>query len=98
MTGSDPLKKNIEKFLARRVDTVLESQLVMKAKLKQMGLSGQLKSAGDLIPPVAMYIACSPALDTSEQYVKWVDEVTKSMKQDGRLETILDRYGVPPWW
>ncbi|EAT11321.1 transporter substrate-binding domain-containing protein [Bermanella marisrubri] len=98
MTGSDPLKKNIEKFLARRIDTVLESQLVMKAKLKQMGLVGYLKSAGNLIPPVAMYIACSPALESSKQYVKWVDETTKAMKQDGRLERLLDRYGVPPWW
>lgn len=98
MTGSDPLKKNIEKFLARRIDTILESRLVMKAKLKQMGLTGQLKSAGDLIPPVAMYIACSPALESSKQYVQWVDEGTKAMKQDGRLERLLARYGVPPWW
>lgn len=98
MTGSDPLKKNIQKFMARRIDTLLESHLVMKAKLQQMGLRDHFKSAGQLIPPVEMYIACSPALESSQQYVKWVDETTKAMKQDGRLERLLARYGLTPWW
>lgn len=94
--GNDALDKNIKKLAAGRIDVVVESPNVMRAKLKEMGVSG-IKLAGTLGEPSEMYIACSPATGKSEAYIKLVEEGTAKLRASGKLEDIMGRYGMSDW-
>ncbi|MDX5298888.1 MAG: transporter substrate-binding domain-containing protein [Gammaproteobacteria bacterium] len=95
--GDNALENNIQKLLAGRIDTTVESPLVMAAKLKDMGLQGQVAVAGTLGEPNAMYIACSPAKADSQALVRMLDEGTRTLRESGALARILERYGLTDW-
>lgn len=94
--GNDALEKNIKKLQAGRVDVLVESPSVLAAKMKDMGVSG-FKRAGDMGEPSEMYIACSPAKDSSADYVKLVDEGTAKLRASGELDKIMSDYGMTDW-
>lgn len=56
MSGNNGLEKNIKKLQSKRLDVVIESKLVMDAKLKEMNLTGQIVSAGTVDEPYNLYI------------------------------------------
>lgn len=98
INANNALEKNIRKVLGGRVDAILESPPVLKAQLQKMDMSGELESAGELAEPVRMYIACSPANEErSRKLVEWVDEGTRKLRESGKLDEILDRYGMEDW-
>ncbi|KPQ04843.1 MAG: ABC-type uptake system substrate-binding component [Idiomarinaceae bacterium HL-53] len=94
--GNDALEKNIKKLEAGRVDVVIESPSVMLAKMNELGVSG-IKSAGLLGEPTPMYIACSPAKSSSQDYVQLVNEGTERLRASGELAAIMARYGMTDW-
>jgi polar amino acid transport system substrate-binding protein len=94
--GNDALEKNIKKLEAGRVDVLVESPSVLAAKMKDMGVTG-FKRAGDMGEPSKMYIACSPAKESSKDYVKLVDEGTAKLRESGELEKIMANYGMTDW-
>lgn len=70
----------------------------MKAKLKELKLSGELVSAGRLADSSPMYIACSPAnKERSKKLVNWVDEGTRKLRESGELQKIMEKYGLSDW-
>lgn len=95
--ANNALEQNIHKVIGGRIDGTVESVSVMSAKLKEMGLAGQLQPAGQLGKPTPMYIACSPAKATSKQYISWIDQGTDEMRKDGSLQKILSKYGLSDW-
>lgn len=97
LKANNALEQNIKKVMGGRIDTTAESPSVMRAKLKDMGLEGKLVSAGRLGEPTPMYIACSPANKSSQTYVDLVDKGTRELRAEGKLESILDRYGLEDW-
>ncbi|WP_396588585.1 substrate-binding periplasmic protein [Bermanella sp. R86510] len=97
MSGNDALDKNIFKFKARRIDTLLESKKVMEAKLMQLGEQGLLVSAGLVVEPTDMYLACSPNKASSERYIEMVNKTMPELKRSGVLDQILNRYGLQSW-
>lgn len=94
--GSDALDKNIRKLTAGRVDVVVESPNVMRAKLQEMGVNNVMQ-AGTLGEPSEMYIACSPAKPSSQGYIKLVNEGTETLRASGKLDAIMQRYGMSDW-
>ena len=94
--GSDALDKNIRKLSAGRVDVLVESPNVMRAKLQEMGVSN-VKQAGTLGEPAEMFIACSPAKASSQSYIKLVNEGTGKIRASGKLSSIMQRYGMSDW-
>lgn len=94
--ANNGLENNIKKLKAGRVDIVAESPSVMGAKLKEMGVSG-IVSAGALGEATEMYIACSPAKESSKDYVKLIDEGTSKMLASGEFTKILESYGISDW-
>lgn len=94
--GSDALEKNIKKLEAGRADVIIESPAVMRAKLKEMGVSG-IVLAGTLDEPSDLFIACSPAKASSRQYVALVDEGTAKLRASGELARIMASYGLEDW-
>ncbi|QTL38186.1 substrate-binding periplasmic protein [Pseudoalteromonas viridis] len=97
MSGDGALDKNIKKLLAGRIDTIVESVAVLEAKVKEMGVQGQVVSAGELTKATPMYIACSPENPLSVGYMKMVDAAMPVLKSNGTLDKILDSYGLQPW-
>lgn len=97
INGNNGLENNIRKVLAGRVTATVESPAVMRAKLKEMGLSGELEPAGALDESSPMYIACSPAKASSQDYVRMFDEGIRELRANGKLREILARYGLEDW-
>jgi polar amino acid transport system substrate-binding protein len=69
----------------------------MNAKLKNLGISGALKEAGNISAPVKMYMACTPKHQSSQLFVDIIDNEMKNLETSGELKTILQRYGLTPW-
>lgn len=69
----------------------------MDAKLQEMELIGQITPAGQLGEEETMYIACTPAKETSQHYIKWFDEGTRKLRESGRLAAIMAKYGLSDW-
>jgi len=97
INANNALEQNIKKMLKGRIDVVLESHLVMEAKLKTMGLSNEVAFAGELVAAEDMYIACSPARSTSKEYTKYFSEGIRKLRSSGKLKQILDKYGLKDW-
>lgn len=97
LNANNALEQNIKKMLKGRIDVVVESHLVMEAKLKKMGVSNEVAFAGELVAAESMYIACSPARSTSKEYVKYFSEGIKKLRSSGKLKQILDKYGLKDW-
>lgn len=95
--GDNALENNIKKVLAGRLTATVESPLVMLSKLKEMGLQGEVIDAGKLGEPSDIYIACSPAKESSKALMILVDEGTSKLRQSGELQKILDKYGLKDW-
>tara|TARA_R110001592_G_scaffold7032_3_gene39492 strand:+ start:29766 stop:30533 length:768 start_codon:yes stop_codon:yes gene_type:complete len=98
VNANNALEQNIKKLQAGRVDAVIEAHLVMNAKLKDMGISqDEFISAGLLGEANKMYIACSPAKESSKKYTKWFSEGIQMLRDSGKLQAILDKYGLKDW-
>lgn len=95
--ANNSLEQEIHMVLKARVDATVSTVDVMEAKLKDMGLEGQLQQVGTVGKPTQMYIACSPAEENSKLYVQWVDEGTRALRSSGQLQQILDKYGLKDW-
>jgi polar amino acid transport system substrate-binding protein len=95
--GNNALETNIKKLRIGRIDTLVESAHVMNAKLKNLGIPGALKEAGNISAPVKMYMACTPKHQSSQLFVDIIDNEMKNLETSGELKTILKRYGLTPW-
>lgn len=97
LSGNNALDQNIKKLLAGRLDVVAESPMVMNAKLQEMKLSGKLIAVGDLDEPYDLYIACSPAKQSSKVYAELLSKGMDELRASGELKAILDKYGLEDW-
>lgn len=97
VSGDNALEQNLKKVLAGRVVTTLESVYVAEAKIKDMGLAGQVEQAGLFGEPTPMYIACSPAKASSKDYAKLLTDGIRQLRSSGKLATILAKYGLKDW-
>lgn len=97
MGGDDPLKKNILKLKAKRIDTMIEVKPVFDHTVKEMGVADLFKSAGSDGEADPVYIAFSPKNPKSKEYAKILSDGIKEMRQSGELATILAKYGQKDW-
>lgn len=97
LNANNALEQNIKKLNAGRIDTVVESHLVMKAKLMEMGLADNIVPAGALTESEPIFIACSPAKASSKIYSKLFSDGIQKLRASGQLKTILDKYGLTDW-
>ena len=95
--GEAALERNIKMLLAGRVDLVLEAPYVFAAKAREMGVMDRVKEVDRVGDPEDLFIACSPVKDTSEEYLRLLDEGIRELRETGELQRILDKYGVEDW-
>jgi len=97
INANNALEQNIKKLLAGRIDALVESDLVLDAKLQEMGLEGQIKPAGQLVGATEMYIACSPSKPGMQDIVNQLNEGLIQLRERGKLKPILTKYGLKDW-
>lgn len=97
ISGKDPLKMNIKKLKAGRLNTILDGVAPVMWQLKQLGAENYLKIAGEVLPPEPIYLACSPAKFSSQRIVNLADKGFLRIRASGELQSILDRYDIPMW-
>jgi polar amino acid transport system substrate-binding protein len=99
--GDSASMQNIKKLLAGRIDVMLEDKNVANNLLQSMGLSGQLRDAGQLDPTIDadeyVYIAFSPKDKNSPTLASLFDKGMKRLRDSGELKAILSRYDVSDW-
>lgn len=93
-SGQQALGQNLAKLLEGRVDVVLENSWVMQEYLARRGYIGTVRHAGCQQPDIPIYLAFSPALPRSRDYVQLLDQGLRRYRADGRMQTLLERYGV----
>lgn len=96
-SGEVPLKRNIKKVLAGRMDALLESPPVFLYTAAEMGVKDQLKSAGQVVAPKKAYIGFSPRIPNAKKYAAWLSQGIEEMRKSGRLDEILGRYNLKDW-
>jgi len=96
-TGDHALEINLRKLFAGRIDTILENEYVLNAKLAAKDHPFPLKNAGYLSYAIPIYFACSPTLPSSQEYVQWADQQLPKLRKTGRLKRILSRYQLSDW-
>lgn len=93
-SGDKALELNLGKLRLGRLDALLENSWVVQAMLAQQGKAGELREAGCREPDVPIYLAFSPALPSSARYVELFEQGLQRYRADGRLQALLERYGV----
>ena len=91
------LRQNIGKLLSNRLDVVVEFDLIMDAKLNELGYSQDVIPAGELTSGEPLYLACGPNKPSSAKYVDMFSNGIIKMRENGTLQKILDKYGLADW-
>jgi len=94
--GTQPLDQSLKMVAAGRVDAAMESRTVLDYKLRKLGLAESLAIAGGTRSG-PIYVAFSPKHPKARDYGRILDQGIREMRADGRLQAILDRYGVRDW-
>jgi polar amino acid transport system substrate-binding protein len=93
LSGDNALEQNLQKLLAGRIDLVPEESSVLSYTLANLGITDQVEIVTD--PEVYdLYIAFSPALESSEMYASQLTEGVERLRATGRINEILARYGL----
>ncbi|MDT4835486.1 Bacterial extracellular solute-binding protein [compost metagenome] len=96
VSGDQALEMNVEKVLLGRIDATIENAWVMDAHLAGSGQRDKLVQAGCRSPDVPIYLAFSPALASSTRHAALFEAGLKRMRETGRLNQLLQRYGLSP--
>ncbi len=92
--GEQALALNVRKVELGRLDALLENTWIMAMYQDQHGNLDDLVEVGCRVPDVPIYIAFSPVLSSSARYRDIFDEGVRRYRQDGRLDALLQRYGI----
>lgn len=92
-SGDDALEQNLRKLAAGRLDIVAEVRAVIDYSIQTIGLEGQFEVvvAED---PDEIFIAFSPALETSQTYADQLSEGVQLLRDTNRYDAILAKYGL----
>ena len=91
------LRQNIGKLLSGRIDVLVEFDLIMEAKLAELNFSDKVIAAGDVTQGESLYIACGPNKASSAKYIELFSNGLTKMRENGQLQSILDKYGLQDW-
>ena len=97
ITGEKPLERLLEMLVNGRLTAVIEDKSVLEYKANQIGKADQLKVSGNTDVVIDVYSSFSPKNPKSAEYAKIVSEETLKMRANGRLEKLLERYGIQDW-
>ncbi|WP_437881081.1 substrate-binding periplasmic protein [Pseudomonas sp. LRF_L74] len=85
---------NLLKLQRRRIDAALENVWVMRWALAEHGIKPLIREAGCREQDQPIYLAFSPALESSKRYAELFESGLRRYRKDGRLQQLLRNYGV----
>lgn len=94
--GDDALQQNIRKLLAGRVDAVIDSVDVLRYAIISARQTDRVALV-EIGEPSAIYLAFSRNNPDAPALIQRLDDGIAAMRRDGRLATILARYGAMDW-
>jgi len=97
ITGEKPLERLLNMLVNGRISTVIEDKSVLGYKINQMGKSDLIKPSGTTDAVIDVYSSFSPKNPKSKEYAKILSEETLKMRNDGRLQKLLEKYGIKDW-
>ncbi|WP_370292769.1 substrate-binding periplasmic protein [Thalassolituus sp.] len=97
MKGNNALDQNLQKLLSRRIDALVESPMVMHARLQQLSPRPEVRVAGRIGSVTPLYIACSPSNPMAATYVRQLNDGIVRMRMSGELANLLDLYNLRDW-
>jgi len=97
MKGGKPLERLLEMLISGRITTIIEDKSVLEYKITQMGKTDLVKVSGVTDSVIDVFASFSPKIKNSKEYAKILSEETLKMRKDGRLQVLLDKYGIKDW-
>lgn len=97
VSGQDPLKLNLSKLLANKIDGILETTSVMDAYIKANDLQGKVINGGEIGPRLPRYIACTEKYARTRKAIQLFNTALPRMRANGELANILGAYGLSDW-
>lgn len=96
-TGDNALETLIKQLNGGRIDVMIEDKLVAQFNIASLGYADNLKTIAVVSDPEQLWIGFSPANPKSGEYARILSEGMVKFRNDGRLKTILDKYGLSDW-
>jgi polar amino acid transport system substrate-binding protein len=101
VTSEHGLAQNIKKLLSERIDVMIGPDKVFKYTVEEMkDTMDSFEDTGVLWSTYGVYMAFSPApanLEKSKAYVDVINKGLPVLRDSGKLETIMNKYGLSDW-
>lgn len=97
LLGEDALIKGLRMLNLGRIDALIEDTRVVQYTSNQLNLSGEFTAAGKVMAPEKLWIGFSPAKAKSNAFAGILSEGMVKIRQSGRLDQILNKYGLSDW-
>lgn len=98
VSGDNPLELNLKKLQAGRIAAFLEDVSVVKSFLFKKKEEKLLKQAGCINDAdTGLYVAFAPKHPKAKEFAKLVSDKVDSMRKDGSLKALLQKYGLEDW-
>jgi polar amino acid transport system substrate-binding protein len=94
LSGDDVLEKQVKMLLADRTGALIDDSNVVSHYMNANKVA--IKEAGCL-EATPLYIAFSPKNPKAKEYAKQLSDGVASLRSAGKLQPILDRYGLKDW-
>jgi len=94
--GETPLESNLRKLASGRVDMVPDDAAVLRYTIASLGLQDEFELIS-VDEPSSLYAAFSPELEISVSLAAQLETAVSEMRADGRLASILAKYGLEDW-
>lgn len=86
-------KRRVGQLMNGRIDTILEDENVLKYQINSLGIDVKLKKSGCL-DREGLYIAFSPKLKSSNDYIKILNKGIEVLERSGELKKIKSKYNI----
>jgi polar amino acid transport system substrate-binding protein len=95
--GDGALEQNLKMVDSDRADFAIDGANVLRYSIAQMGLQDDLRFAGTIGEAVPLYLGFSKEAGNAEEYARMWTEGIRRMRESGKLQEVLDKYGVSDW-
>lgn len=93
LSGEGTLERALNMLAINRIDIVVEDDFVMAWATRSNDNISRPRNAGQLKETLT-YVAFSPALENSGELARILSEGTERLIKSGRVDAILENYGI----
>ena len=95
--GDNALETLIKQLNGRRIGVMIEDKLVAQFNIASLGYADKIKSIAVVSDPEQLWIGFSPADPKSAEYAEILSDGMVQFRESGKLNTILEKYGLSDW-